>query len=114
MIPLTKKIIDLTWGEVVSDLDERYGKNIYLSCAQLGMAAKEFMSIKDCAALTGYKPDYIRQLVFKRKIPFHKNPNRKPIRFNRDEILQWMATKKFTPIDELAETYVNGGKRKVG
>ena len=77
------------------------------------MTAKEFMTIDECAALTGYKPDYIRQMVFKRKIPFHKNPNRKPIRFKRDEILHWMATKKFSPIDELADAYISGGKKRV-
>ena len=112
MIPLTKKINELTWGEVVSDLDERYGKNIPLSFAHPAMTTKEFMTIQECAALTGYKPDYIRQMVFKRKIPFHKNPNRKPIRFKREEILHWMATKKFTPIDELADTYISGGKKR--
>lgn len=111
MIPTDKKITDLTWGEIVTDLDERYGKGGTVLAAKqvyLNPATDGFLNVKECAALTGYAEDYIRQLVFKRAIPFHKNPKLKPIRFKRAEILEWMATKKFTPIGELAEEYISG------
>jgi excisionase family DNA binding protein len=77
----------------------RMSGKIPITLFSLGVDS-DFMNVKECALLTGYKPDYIRQLVFKRAIPFHKNPKRKPVRFKRFEILAWMATKKFTPIDE--------------
>jgi hypothetical protein len=66
----------------------------------------ELIGIVACSILTGYKPNYIRQLVFKRAIPFYKTKNRKPIRFKRTEILQWMSGKKITPINEQAENYL--------
>ena len=108
MIPIDKKITELTWGEIVADLDERYKKGTVAPTKQLYLnsAAEGFLNVKECAALTGYAEDYIRQLVFKRAIPFHKNPKLKPVRFKRSEIMEWMATKKFTPIDEQAENYV--------
>ena len=109
MIPIDKKITELTWGEIVADLDQRYGKGTVVPVKQqyLNPATEGFINVKQCAALTGYTEGYIRQLVFKRAIPFHKNPKLKPVRFKRSEILEWMATKKFTPIDEQAENYIS-------
>lgn len=109
MIPIDKKITELTWGEIVADLDERYSKGTVAPVKQLFLnpVAEGFLNVKECAALTGYAEDYIRQLVFKRAIPFHKNPKLKPVRFKRAEILEWMATKKFAPIGELAEEYIS-------
>ena len=109
MIPLYKKITELTWGDILTDLDERYGPQNTLKAASINgvQSNNEFMNVKECALLTGYKPAYVRQLVFKRAIPFHKNPRLKPVRFRRSEILNWMVTKKFTPIDEQADNYVN-------
>ena len=106
MIPLDKRIAELTWGEIIKDLDERYPKNTALHAITANPVERDFMNVKECSALTGYKPGYIRQLVFKRGIPFHKNPKLKPVRFKRSEILEWMATQKFTPITERAENYI--------
>jgi hypothetical protein len=108
MIPLNKKITELTWGDIISDLDERYKspKATNENHLNFSPSAGEFIDIKKCALITNYSTGYIRQLVFKRLIPFHKHPHRKPIRFKRSEILEWMSGKKFTPIDELAESYV--------
>jgi excisionase family DNA binding protein len=100
---LCKKINELTLREFFTELEARYGPQLTRSSEQVDV---DFMNVKECAQLTGYAPDYIRQLVFKRAIPFHKNPNRKPVRFKRFEILAWMATKKFIPIDEQAENYI--------
>lgn len=116
MISKDKKITELTWGEIVADLDERYSKGTVTPVKQLYLnpVSEGFINVKECAALTGYAEDYIRQLVFKRAIPFHKNPKRKPLRFKRAEILEWMATKKFTPIEQLAEEHMenNPGFKK--
>ena len=108
MIDPNTRIIDVTWGQAIQELDARYGLlNSRYGNIMPAKSADTFLNIKDCAALTGYSPGYIRQLVFKRAIPFHKNPNLKPVRFKRDEILAWMGTKKFTPIDEQAEDYIS-------
>jgi predicted DNA-binding transcriptional regulator AlpA len=106
MIPLTKKISELKWGEIITDLEERYGKNTALHSITANPVERDFMNVEECASLTGYTPGYIRQLVFKRAIPFYKNPALKPVRFKCSEILEWMATKKFTPITEQAENYI--------
>ena len=66
----------------------------------------EFIGIPGCSLLTGYKPDYIRQLVFKKAIPFYKAKNRKPVRFKRYEILAWMSEKKHVPLTERADNYL--------
>lgn len=114
MIPLEKRFIDLTWGEVMAELDVRYSQNnaafVMKSAGPENLAP--FINIKECAELTGYKEGYIRQLVFKSQIPYYKTPNRKPIRFKRAEILQWIAGKKFTPTDERADNYINSRKIK--
>ncbi len=108
MISKNTKITELTWGDILTDLDERYGqkKGVQPTLLQSNSFATEFINIKECSLLTGYTPGYIRQLVFKRAIPFHKNPKLKPLRFKRTEILEWMTTKKFTPIQEQADNYI--------
>jgi predicted DNA-binding transcriptional regulator AlpA len=65
------------------------------------------------AALTGYTPGYIRQLVFKRKIPFYKTENLKPVRFKKSEILSWITDRKYAPIYELADNYLEEKKIKL-
>jgi predicted DNA-binding transcriptional regulator AlpA len=110
MIPTEKKIAELTWGEIISDLDERYGKASFFT--SLERPASEFLNIKQCAAVTGYKENYIRQLIFKRAIPFYKTANLKPVRFKKCEILAWMSERKFTPIQEQAEDYLQSTKIK--
>jgi len=72
----------------------------------------EFIGIPACSLLTGYKPDYIRQLVFKKAIPFYKAKNRKPIRFKRSEILAWMSEKKHVPLSELVENYLQDNPQR--
>jgi predicted DNA-binding transcriptional regulator AlpA len=102
-----KRLIDLTWGEVVLELDRRYNSPVSAANHSLAMQGSGvFLNTHECAAITGYTPGYIRQLVFKRDIPFYKSKNRKPVRFKESEILLWMADRKFTPIDELADDYV--------
>ena len=108
MILPNKRLIDLTWGEVLDDLDTRYGKKPGILHIQSNPVINEFMNVAECALLTGYSPGYIRQLIFKRAIPFHKNPKLRPVRFKRTEILEWMASKKFEPINDMAENYLDG------
>jgi excisionase family DNA binding protein len=114
MIHPEKRFIDLTWGEVVAELDSRYGQpNAILGLKGSGQEnLTPFINIKECAALTGYKVGYIRQLIFRKEIPFYKTENRKPIRFRRSEIQDWLLGKKITPIDERADDYINSRKIK--
>jgi predicted DNA-binding transcriptional regulator AlpA len=102
-----KRLIDLTWGEVVLELDRRYNSTGSSTSHYSMQSFGGFLNIDQCATLTGYKPGYIRQLVFKQAIPFFKSKGRKPVRFKEAEILAWMADRKFTPIDELANDYVD-------
>ena len=105
MIPHDKKINELTWGEVMFELDERYKESRNPAIPfQPNPVMQEFINIKVCAELTGYTVGYIRQLVFKREIPFYKG--RKPLRFKRSEIQEWMVGRKYTPIEQLAEQHM--------
>ena len=98
-----KRVIDLTVEELVSFLDERYGKANHPQPLKHDEA--QFLDVNQCAVLTGYSPDYIRQLVFKRAIPFYKV--RRLLRFMRTEIVEWMSSKKHVPIEQLADEYLN-------
>ena len=111
MIDTNRRIIDLTWGEIVDELDARYGAGRVGPHVQLNPEMTVFIGIKECALLTGYTPGYIRQLVFKRAIPFHKSPRLKPVRFKRSEVIEWMAGKKFQPISEMADNYMDNKTR---
>lgn len=113
MIHPEKRFIDLTWGEVVAELDSRYGRtNAIIGMRSVVENLTPFITIKECAEITGYKVGYIRQLVFRKEIPYYKTENRKPIRFRRTEIQDWLSGKKITPIDERAEDYINSRKIK--
>jgi excisionase family DNA binding protein len=98
-----KRVIDLTLEELVSFLDERYAKANHSQSLKNDEA--QFLNVNQCAVLTGYSPDYVRQLVFKRAIPFYKV--RRLLRFMRAEIVEWMSRKKHLPIDQLADEYLN-------
>jgi hypothetical protein len=51
MIPIDKKITELTWGEIVADLDERYRKGTVAPVKQLYLnpIAEGFLNVKECA-----------------------------------------------------------------
>ncbi len=102
-----KRIIDLSVGELLQLLDERYipnqtGKKI------LGNTERksDFLNVKQCAVLTGYKEDYIRQLVSKKQIPFFKVQDHS-VRFSEKEVINWMTTKKYKPVSVRAQQYID-------
>jgi|ERR1043165_422114 excisionase family DNA binding protein len=101
-----KRLIDVTVKELIDAFDWRYQK-ISDPAITTKTSIPEFIDVEACALLTGYKEGYIRQLVFRREIPFYKVENRRPIRFKRTEILEWISGKKYKPIDELADDYIN-------
>lgn len=113
MIDPETRLIDMKWGNVLSELDQRYGPQ---KSSVINMIAAEnskvFITIKECAELTQYRIGYLRQLVFRKAIPFYKAPGRKPIRFKRSEILEWISSKKFVPINEQAENYLTENESK--
>jgi hypothetical protein len=100
-------MIDITVQELLELLDHRYGTTSIMKTLPLVASNQpEYLNVEGCAALTGYKPDYIRQLVFQRAIPFYKN--RKLLRFLRSEIINWMCAKKVTPTSDRAQSHVSG------
>ena len=105
MFTPNKRIIDLTLGEFAAFLEEKW--NALKSHSKDSPPAKEseFMNVAECAAFTGYKPGYIRQLVFYQKIPYHQN--RKPLKFKRSEIIDWMETECKKTIEKRATDFLN-------
>ncbi|MCX6210373.1 MAG: helix-turn-helix domain-containing protein [Bacteroidetes bacterium] len=106
-IILDKRIIDLSVVELLNILDERYviipkDKNL----SDSAVLKSDFLNVKKCAELTGYTEEYIRQLVFKEKIPFYKVQDH-TIRFSKREIIEWMTTKKYIPVAKRAQDYIN-------
>lgn len=55
------------------------------------------IKVQECAEITGYKEDYVRQLVFKKEIPFFKQ-NNQSLRFSYNEIVDWNHSRKYIPI----------------
>ena len=106
-----KRLIDTYLHELIALMDQRYTlKGEQVNGFQ--PVPMEFLNMKACAELTGYKEGYLRQLVFRNEIPYHKTPRRRPVRFKRSEIMEWLSGKKYTPISERAEDYVNSRKIK--
>lgn len=101
-----KRIIDLNVGELLDLLDNHYINNLKeRSSSENIVSKKDFINVKECAVLTGYNVDYVRQLVFKGKIPFYKIQDYS-IRFSRKEIIDWMTTKKYIPVAKRAQQYI--------
>lgn len=102
-----KRIIDLSVGELLQLLDERYitnqtGKTIFENAE----SKSDFLNVKQCAILTGYKEDYIRQLVSKKKIPYFKVQDHS-VRFSKKEVTNWMTTKKYKPVSARVQQYID-------
>jgi len=98
-----KRIIDLTVEELVGVLDGRYLNNRVPNTVDSKIGA--FLKVKECAELTGYAEDYIRQLVFKKRIPFTKL-NNGSLRFISHEIVDWMKANKRIPTEDAAQQYI--------
>ena len=105
MLSSTTRIIDLTLGEFAAFLEEKWNALKPHSRGSTPTKESEFMNVAECAAFTGYKPGYIRQLVFYNKIPYHKM--RKPLKFKRSEIVEWMETECKRTIEKIATDYIN-------
>ena len=112
MEELDIRVIDLTVKHLFKLLDDRYGGTGKDTNTNSGPQLPEYMDIKACAELTGYTVGYLRQLVHRRAIPFHKKPNFKPVRFLRSEILEFIGGKKYAPINEMADDYLSNPKPK--
>ena len=102
------RVIDLTVSELFDIIDNRYSENnktLLSKLANQTAQAMAYLNVNQCAKLTGYQADYIRQLVFKRKIPFYKMQNHS-IRFSQKEIVDWMTTQKHIPTQVKAQQYI--------
>lgn len=95
-----RRLIDITVGELVEYLDTRYIDKEIKASNQI-----TFLKVKECARLTGYAEEYIRQLIFKKKIPHHK-VNNGSIRFLAEEVINWMQEIKKLPTDVLAQRFI--------
>ncbi len=105
--------MDATLGDLVEVL-AAMGFQISGKSDSFSKVQPELMDVEACSALTGYSSGYIRQLVFKRAIPFYKRDNGRPLRFKRSEILSWMVDKKFQPIESLADEHIQStSKRRI-
>ena len=94
------RLIDITVGELIELLDGRYTNK-----KQQSQQTDTFLKVDDCATITGYTEEYIRQLVFKRKIPFTKL-NNGTLRFVKKDIIDWMGNNKSTPTEVAAQHYI--------
>jgi len=107
MITPETRIIDLTIADISSFLDERENAKKIGKKDTSEDKPKKILNVDSVAELTGYTKGYIRQLVFKKEIPYHQRSPKSPLKFLRDEILQWMLGNKHTPVKELASEYLD-------
>ena len=94
------RLIDITVGELIDFLDARYPNR-----NQQSAQTNSYIKVDECATITGYSEEYVRQLVFKRKIPFTKL-NNGTLRFIKKDIIDWMGNNKSTPTQEAAQRYI--------
>ena len=94
------RLIDITVGELIELLDGRYNNK-----KQHIQQTDTFLKVDECATITGYTEEYIRQLVFKRKIPFTKR-NNGTLRFLQKDIIDWMGNNKSIPTEVAAQRYI--------
>jgi len=61
----------------------------------------EFMGIEEASKFLNLKKSTLYQLVFKRRIPYHK-PTKKPL-FKKFELIDWVEKDRVFTIEELEE-----------
>ena len=64
------------------------------------LAAKDVLSVKDVALLTGFKESYIRKLVEESKLP-HYRPLGKTLFFDKAEIISFLRTNRIPSAQEI-------------
>lgn len=68
------------------------------------------LNLKEAAVLIGFKEKSVYQLVHYRKIPFHKVG--KSLRFNEDELLQWINAGRVETVEEIQESARKSREKK--
>jgi len=65
-----------------------------LSALELSRLAlvENLIDINEAREVTGYRKSTIYDLIYKKRIPFHKVPGRKPVYFYKSELLSWKKT----------------------
>lgn len=104
LIDLTlQDLFDLVQAGIASEFDKR-------SHLHSSINESEYMDVAECAALTKYSKDYVRQLVYHQKIPYQKI--NRAVRFSRKDIRLWMDSKKIKTIEEKAYDYLENNNRR--
>lgn len=101
-----RRLIDLSVDEFFTAMEERNQHHAKKYNDQtIILAGDRNIKVKECAKITGYKEGYVRQLVFKKAIPYFKQNNRS-LRFSYNEIVAWTQLRKHMPIEEAAQRYI--------
>lgn len=69
--------------------------------AASNIASKPMLSAEECAAYTGYSLSAIRNMVYKREIPYYKNHGK--VLFDRKEIDRWLHIGRVSTNDEIEQ-----------
>ena len=81
------------------------------------LAAKQALTMPDCALLTGLSKSHLYKLVCEKKIPYYKSQGGKLTYFDKSEIEAWCLQNRVKPQSEIeaeAATYVVTGKTRKG
>jgi excisionase family DNA binding protein len=79
------------------------------------LSAKQALTMRDTALLTGLSKSHIYKLVCAKKIPYYKSQGGKLTYFNKDEINKWLLqhrVKTSAEVEQEAATYLLTGKKK--
>lgn len=82
-----------------AELDKRFSQIETLVL----LSAKTMLTVKDVAALTGFKVSYVRKLAEDGRLPYYK-PLGKMIFFHKDEIESFLKTNRVPSMDEIIRT----------
>jgi len=72
-------------------------KNLKIEAA----TSQTVLTLDELVSYSGYKKNYIYQLIHKRQIPAHKPPKGRKLFFQKAEIDNWLLSRKLSTVEEI-------------
>ena len=69
---------------------------------QISSVEKDFLTVREAAAYTGYAESYLRKMVMRKQIPYYKVSSR-AIRFSKSDLVAFLSKCRVPSNEELKE-----------
>lgn len=78
------------------------------------LGAKTALNMNDVCLLTGLSKSHIYKLVCKKEIPYYKSVGGKLTYFRKNEIEDWLLTRRVPTVNEIEQRAINYNVSKKG